>query len=321
MLVENNNEILALAPLVYSKYSLFGLGNFEKISFAGTPETDYTDFIIKGKKKKYLELLFDYLNKHYEWDYINLKDIPETTASINLLRKSLKKRVPYYKERVCVLCPYLPLPNSMEGFMIRLSKNMRGNLRKKYRKLRDKYRIRLKRYDEIGSIKEAMKIFFNLHQKRLKVKEIFGDFMELKKSHRNFYVDIAENFAKKDWLGLYFLTSDDEPIATLFGFEYGEKMYSYLPAWNPEYYRYSVGNLMHMIVIEECIRRGFKEYDMMRGDVQNKNRFATINRKNIEISIIRKGLSLHLRTYDWLIEKKTFIDLSMKLGLSLTNES
>jgi hypothetical protein len=40
--------------------------------------------------------------------------------------------------------------------------------------------------------------------------------------------------------------------------------------------------------------------------IENKNRFAIINRKNVEISIIRKGLFLHLRTYDWLMKKRLF---------------
>ncbi|MCW3975777.1 MAG: GNAT family N-acetyltransferase [Candidatus Bathyarchaeota archaeon] len=318
LIIEDKNKILALAPFMYSKHSLYGLGNLKKISFVGTPETDYNDFIMKERKEKYFELFFDHLNEHYKWDYFQLKDIPETTTSIDLLRNSLKKRFPYYSERVTTLCPYLPLSDSMEDFMKRLGKNMRRNLRRNSRKLSENYRIKLKRYDEIGSVKETMEIFFNLVQKRWEAKAILGDFRELKTTYRDFYLDIARNFAKKGWLGLYFLTANDEPIAGILSFEYRQKIYTYLPGLDPEYSPYSIGNLMHMYLIERCIQKGLKEYDLMRGDVQHKNKFGTINRKNFDLCFTQKGLNLHFRIYDWLMREEFFVKLSTKAGLHLT---
>ena len=146
LLIEDKNEIFAIAPFVYSKHSLLGFGNLKKISFVGSPESDYNSFILKEKKLKSLELFFGYLNSHFDWDYLDLQDIPETAASADLLRRiKLKKQFKNLKDRVCKSCPYLPLPDSMDVLMKGLGRSMRRNLRRYLRKLKEKYRVELKK--------------------------------------------------------------------------------------------------------------------------------------------------------------------------------
>jgi CelD/BcsL family acetyltransferase involved in cellulose biosynthesis len=300
LLVEDEKEILAIAPFVYSEHSFLGVGNLKKISFVGSPESDYNSFILKEKKVKSVELIFDYLNKHIDWDYLELEDIPENSATMDLLRSThLKKQYKHWEERQSTLCPFLTLPNSMDVLMEGLSKNMRQNLRRYSRKLEREYRVELKNYDEIGSLEEAMETFFQLHQKRWESRGDLGAFN--KPLFRNFHIDIAKCFAEKGWLRLYFLTVNDKPISTHYSFEYNQKVYYYLGGWDPEYSRYMVGSLFMMYDIEKCIQRGLKEYDMMRGIEPYKTRWTTKARKNITVSFVRKGLFPQI--YSWLIKR------------------
>jgi len=177
LVIEDEKEILAIAPLVYSKHNFLRFGNLKKISFVGSPESDYNNFILKEKRVQFLELFFDYLNDHIDWDYSELKDIPESTMSVDLLHGiSLKKQCTYWLERESILCPFVPLPDSMETFMRGRSRHMRKNLRNFSRKLEKEHHVELKKYDEMGSIKEAMEIFFQLHQKRWESKGGLGAF-------------------------------------------------------------------------------------------------------------------------------------------------
>lgn len=299
--VESEKEILAIAPFVLSKCNFFGLHGFKKLSFVGSPDSDYNSLILKERNVKLLELIFNYLNDHIDWDYLELKDIPENSGTIDLLRSMcLKRRHKYWDERQSTLCPFLILPNSMDVFMKRLSKSMRENLRRYSRKLEREYRVELKNYDEIGSIEEAMETFFQLHQKRWESKGDLGAFH--KPQMRNFHIDIAKCFAKKGWLRLYFLTANDEPVSTHYSFEYNQKIYFYLGGWDPEYSKYMVGSLFMMYDIEKCIQKGLKEYDLMRGIEPYKMKWTKEVRKNINLSFARKGLSS--RIYSWLDKKK-----------------
>jgi len=60
------------------------------------------------------------------------------------------------------------------------------------------------------------------------------------------------------------LMVDDETIAAVYFFDYNRKKYRYLTGFDSNFGRYGVGNLLKMYVIEECIRKGFREYDLTR---------------------------------------------------------
>jgi len=312
--IEDENEILAIAPFVYSKHTLFKFGKLKRISFMGSPESDYNVFIIKKKKLEFLELIFDYLTENVDWNQLELKDIPASSSSFDILHKiPLKKHYTHWEERQNTPCPYLPLPTSMDLFMKSLSHNMRHNLRRYSRRLEKNHRVELKNFDEIGSVKETMDIFFKLHQKRWNMKGELGVFNE--SLLRNFHTDVAKCFAEKGWLRLHFLTVDDEPVAAKYAFKYNQKVYFYLSGWDPNYSQYMVGNLAHKYEIAECIREGLIEYDLMRGNEAYKRKWATKTRKNVEISFAREGLSP--RIHSWLINSNLATFAFFRLGIKL----
>jgi CelD/BcsL family acetyltransferase involved in cellulose biosynthesis len=264
-----------------------------------------------------LKLLYDHLNRYVDWDYLKLTDIPENSATMDLLRmmplKELHKNLEIEQDDVC---PYVSLPNSMEAFLKELGHSTRKNLRKYLRKLEKEYRVELKKYDEIGSVKEAMEAFFRLHQMKWKSKGELGAFNKPK--IRDFHIDVAKRFAEKGWLNLSFLTANDEPIAARYGFEYNQKIYNYLSGWNPEYSQYRVGNLATMYDIQRSIQKGLKEYDLMRGSEAYKGLWTTKARKNLEIRFVKKGLSP--RIYNLLAKSSKINFLFSKFGISMLQD-
>lgn len=319
LLVEDKDEILAIAPLMLSKYKLPIFGTIKKVEFLGVRHSDYNNFIVVKKAAECLRLIIDYLmDTIADWDWIELKEIPETAENANYLEalfsyspSNLKS-----KKRVCNICPYINLPNSFDLLMKGLSKNMRQNLNKYLRKLSEKHRVELKRYDEAGfSVKEAMELFIKLNEKRWASEGRPGSFKSKEPSFRHFHMDIAELFADKGWLGLYFLTADDEPVSTQYTFEYEHKMFYYLAGFDPQYSEYSVGNLIMRFLLEKCITRGFKEYDMMRGDEPYKLLWTRTVRRNFEIKFVRERW--HSRFFDWIISNETVNSLAEKLKFSL----
>jgi CelD/BcsL family acetyltransferase involved in cellulose biosynthesis len=321
--VKDGDEVCAIAPLMQSSYKLPGFGNIKKIEFIGVRHSDYNNLIILKRETECFRLLIDYLEDTIsDWDWIELKEIPESTENSSLLT-TLFSGIPSnltLKKRVCNMCPYVSLPNSFEILIEGLNKKIRKNLNYSSRRIKEKYHVELKRYDEAGfSIKEAMETFIKLHEARWALKSLPGSFKSQGTSFLSFHMEVAKVFADNNWLGLYFLMANEEPISVQYTFEYGKKMYHYLSGFDPSFSSYSVGNLITMFLLERSIKNGFSEYDMMRDDEPYKLMWTDTCRRSFEIRLVKKDLLN--RYYNWVTWDNTISNIAEKLKLSLNKRS
>ncbi len=318
--VEDESEVLAIAPLMLSEYRLLGLGSVKKIEFLGTHHSDYGNFIISKKEKECLRQIIGYLKDNVaNWDWIELKEVPELSKGQTFLETILPDFSPdlKMKKRICEICPYVPLPNSFNDLMEGLDRKTRKNLKYYLRRIKKEHDVELKRYDEAGfSVKEGMEIFLKLHRKRWLLEGHLGAFEGKENSFRDFHMDVSERFAEKGWLGLYFLTASGEPVAAQYTFEYRGKVYYYLGGFEPRYSDYSVGNIIIGLLLQRSIENGYIEYDLMRGFESYKTRWASKCRRNFEVRFVRKGLLNGL--YDWVTWNETLNRLEGELKRSLT---
>ena len=295
---KNNDEIVAIAPLKQSNYRFLNLFGYNIIEPIGCGLTDYNDFLLKERKVEYLKLFIKYLYGHHEWDFIYLSDIPETSIILDYLPK-IFEFVQTLELEKGVICPYISIPNFSDVFIKNLSKSFRYNLSRQMRRLKKNYnKVDVKRYDEFSTVKESMKVFFELHQQRWISKGMPGIFSY--DEARNFHLDVAKIFADKDWLGLYFLIVDEKPIASLYGFEYNQKMYLYLGGFDVDFSQYSPSNLLLLELIKKCIQNGITEIDFMRGSEQHKFKWGSNYRMNYNIKFVNEKLVSKL--YYWIIK-------------------
>jgi CelD/BcsL family acetyltransferase involved in cellulose biosynthesis len=162
------------------------------------------------------------------------------------------------------------------------------------RALKD-YRVDFVRYDKIGTVKEAMNVFFRLHQKREVAKGDYGVFSN--QLYKNFHMEVANAFAENGWLALFFLTFNDKPVSSVYAYEYNGKLYAYLSGFDTEYSHYRPGYLVIKNLIQYAIRKNLREFDFLRGEEQYKMRWRTTIRKNYEYRFVRRGLKSKL--YNW----------------------
>jgi len=305
LLAEEQNKIIAIAPLMHSVYRVFGF-KLRKIEFIGASKhSDYSNFILTEKKTECLKLFINYLNDYpLKWNCLEFRGIPKTAESLNSLRM-IGKDLYTFEERPCNICPYIPLPNSFEVFYKELDRKMRKELRRCLRRLAEKCEVEFTRYDDIELLQDGMEALFELHQKRWRTKGLLGSFAD--PTFRNFLLDIAKCFTNNGWLNLSILTANSKPIASLFSFEYNERFYCYNLGFDPAYSKYSVGSLLFLRLIEDCIRKGLKEFDFLRGAEAYKTRWNTLNRRNIELSKSKgllRNLYGHIKKSDSFIARK-----------------
>jgi CelD/BcsL family acetyltransferase involved in cellulose biosynthesis len=314
--VEDQGAILAVAPLMFSEYEAPAFGHIGKIELVAARDSDYNNFIILREDAAVVNSIVDYLKNNVQgWDWIELKEIPASADKLNLMNMfshDLSSNLTL-KMNVCNSCPYLVLPVSINLLMEKLSQKMRQNLMRRLREIRKDYRVELKRYDEAGySVNQAMTFFARLNKARLSAQGMPGLLNEKYDHFRNFQDDVAERFAEKGWLGLYFLMANDEPISAEYAFEYSGKVYAYLSGFDPSYSKYSVGNLIVMLLLERLIKDGFSEYDMLRGDEPYKFEWTNTYRQNFEIRLVQR--TLLSKYYDLITSNKFIVHLTSKMA-------
>ena len=290
--IENENKIIAIAPLRQSRYKFAHLLGYDVIEPLAYRHSDYTGLILSEKEAECLKLFLNRLVEHDDWDFIYLYDIPGTSIIPHLLPR-ISEPIPKFELEEGVICPYITIPDSMDILMRGLSAKFRKNLRRSIKNLQKDYgKVELKRYDEFSSVEEAMNLFFELHQKRWKSKGKLGVYSSQK--IRDFSLDVSKVFANNEWLALYFLTVNEEPIASQYCLEYKQKMHYGLGGFDPDYSKYSVGNLITAKVIEKCIERKIKEYDFLKGDEPYKFDWTRTYRRNLNVRIVNRKVTSNL---------------------------
>ena len=284
--VTDGGRILAAAPLMSSIYKMLAM-KLRKIEFIATPASDYHTFLLTEKNPKHARMMIEYaFHEIPGWDYIELGEVPENSETAKILA-TLDRRLGF-KCRIQNACPYLPLPKRFEDFSENLSKHFRHNLGRYERKLRKEHLVNFKICSKAAEISDYMGIFFDLHRKRWQSKKKPGALAARKT--RDFHLGVAESFAEKGWLTLSSLALEDVPVASIYGFDYQQKLYFYLSGFDPAYSKYNVGDLQQLFLIKHCIGNGLKEFDFMRGDEPYKERWNTTVRRNLEFWVGAKGI-------------------------------
>jgi CelD/BcsL family acetyltransferase involved in cellulose biosynthesis len=311
--VNDDGKILAAAPLMNTQYKLWGL-TLRKIEFLATPASDYHSLLLTEKGSEYAKLMLEYaLRRAKGWDCLELREIPNNSATAKALREATGKGL-NLAENARSLCRYVPLSRNFESYFSHLRPQFRRNFRRAQKKLRRDFKVSYQIHCESESVNHNLKIFIDLHQKRWRAQKQSGVFAD--RTFRNFHIDVAKSFAKKGWLALFFLLLDDEPVAATYCFRYASKLYGYLSGHDPQYSEYGVGNLLLLHMIKNSIEEGLFEVDFMRGDEPYKKRWNARVRKNIQARIMSRGIMPSL--YDWITRNDVFNSITYELGRKLS---
>jgi CelD/BcsL family acetyltransferase involved in cellulose biosynthesis len=192
----------------------------------------------------------------------------------------------FFREKLSTLAPYLPLPENWEDYYYSLTTKRRWLYRRKLRALQENGSVKYLRCDG-RNLEYRLNKFFELHQTRWQSVGIRGMFSDPKVTQ--FYIDIASLFIKRGWLHFSYLAVDGEMVSGEYCFVYGNKLYISTAARDISYQKYSVGTLHFMYVVQDAIRAGLGELDLLKGDEHYKFHWTRLFRKYSQVVVIKKG--------------------------------
>jgi len=256
--------------------------------------SDFLDFIIHpGSEDIVVKLIYEYLKKHGDkWDLTEVGPVDESSSSIGWLKESVngQHRVVTLKAHVC---PYLKLTEDYEKLLQSLSLNMRQSLKRRTKSFESKEGMSFSIVNTREKVEENIDRLFSLHNDRFKSKGGDGDIESSFSGAdiKRFHYDVASCFLEKQWLKLYFLNYENEPIASLYAFKYKDKLYYYQSGFSSAWEKFSLGTVLFGYAMRDSIDERLKEFHFLRGEEKYKRRWTKDYRETRNLLLFNSSFS------------------------------
>lgn len=267
---------IGLAPLFLSAGIL---------RLVGTGGSDYLDLLaLPGQESAVAEAVAQWLQtNHRRWLWADLQQVPPGGVA---------EALPGAEVWRGETCPYLPLPETYDGFLKTLSKKHRQNIGYYERSMAKTHALEL-RLASAATLTQDMDAFFSLHQLRWRGRWMPGAFAS--QAARAFHTDAATRLLDSGNLRLHTLWLDQKAVAAIYCFHKGQTTFYYLGGFDPTLAKLSPGTVLTAKAIQHAIERdGATTFDFLRGDEGYKYRWGAQDRYNQRVSLKTGGLGLPL---------------------------
>lgn len=284
LVAETAGKLVGIAPLMQTERN----GDVW-LKFIGTPDADYTDFILPPDRVDLIANFFDYINDHrQDWVSIRLTQVPSSSPTVAALKSLLPVSNPRYLIETTDNCPAFVYDSSEDlnrsQFTIKKARSVRKNINR-FEKEGD---LELKLFRGRYALAEHVPALINYHIRRWHATDTPSRF--LLPDHRRFCADLANQPGLTERVVVFALMFKKLPIAYLLCFDYGGKIGLYTLTHSAFYNKRSPGQILHYYLIEHAVREGYDCIDFMRGGEQYKQRYTNKSESNVRIEIFSRAL-------------------------------
>jgi CelD/BcsL family acetyltransferase involved in cellulose biosynthesis len=167
---------------------------------------------------------------------------------------------------------------SWEEYLAGQSSNFRQQVRRRERRLYDRYDVTVRLADE-RTFGDDMETLFALHAARWRD----GGSAAFAGSRKAFHREFASLALARGWLRLWILELDGRPAAAWYGFRFGGSEWYYQSGRDPALDTESVGFVLMSHTIRAAMQDGMSEYRFLLGDERYKGRFASDDRGEVTV--------------------------------------
>jgi CelD/BcsL family acetyltransferase involved in cellulose biosynthesis len=230
---------------------------------------DYLDVVaVPGREKAFFNELFNHLRQE-GIRQINLEALRADSTLYGYLASSARDKDYSVACESMDATMVLDLPTSWEAYLQHLSAKQRHEVRRKFRRLEEAGRVRMRSVENVAEVGSEMDTFLALFKKNRTDKARF-----MTEQMASFFRALAIELASARILKLFFLTLDDKIVAAVMCFDHGETFHLYNNGYDLKYHSLSVGLLSKLLTVKESIQLGKKKYDFLKGTEAYKHRLG-----------------------------------------------
>ena len=199
-------------------------------------------------------------------------------------------RPPATPVRIEYELPWLELPASFEKLLAGCSSNFRSEIRRRRRAWERHFGgLQLECITSPPRVAEMLPELFRLHNQRQKQKGQDGIFEAamVREFHRRLALDPTSGRQFR----LYLLYGGARAQAALYGYQTGDRFAFFQSGFDAGCAAWSPGTVLMSCVLEDCIQRGDRWFDFLRGDEPYKHRWTRQARHTERIRLARTPLA------------------------------
>jgi CelD/BcsL family acetyltransferase involved in cellulose biosynthesis len=207
---------------------------------------------------------------------LHLHNLVEGSPSLSLLPGICGERGVSFFVEEADRSPFIPLPGSFDDYLRQLGSKERHELRRKLRRAAEADpRLSFRVTGTARELSRDFPSFVALHRKSHPEKRRFMD-----DRMADFFRDVAEEFLSAGRLRLAFLRGAGGDVASAFQIEHDGALLLYNSGFDPDAGdgRMSPGVVLLARCVEDAIRSGFREYDLLRGRERYKYDMGGLDR-------------------------------------------
>jgi len=236
-----------------------------RVTFLGSGRVcpDHLDIIARpGEREAVCAAFVGHLSAHqHQWDVLDLQGLAQDSPLKRCLAAAKGRRL----ARKPQVCPFAVLPSDWGTFQTNnLGAKKRRFLRYSRRRLEGDHpgQVTFQRVSEPGELGTVMDALGTLNRKRHHARGRVSCFDE--DGFVAFHRDMAALALERGWLRLYQLKVADQIVAVQHCFHYHGVFYDYQKGFDPDWGKYSPGQVLQAHAVREAIAEGASEFDMLR---------------------------------------------------------
>jgi CelD/BcsL family acetyltransferase involved in cellulose biosynthesis len=275
--VRSCGELVGLAPFALRRRQLVGWMSAPTLEFLGNGSvgSDYLDVIVRRTWEQEAErALTERLSRGAV--LLRLSRMRQGAIGCGIAAR-LQGRGWTLNVSQTDVCPFIPLSgHTWESYLASLGAEHRYNVRRKLKKLSQRFEVSFDEATDEPSRREAMSVLLSLHEERWKQRG--GSEAFHTRGLLSFHEEWSALALARGWLRLFVLRLDGRPAAALYALRYGPAFSFYQSGFDPAFGRESLGLVCMALSIKRAIEEGASEYDLLHGDEAYKFHWAKHSR-------------------------------------------
>jgi CelD/BcsL family acetyltransferase involved in cellulose biosynthesis len=283
-------RLVAVLPLILRRSRMHGLPVRELTSASNLHSCRF-DLIAEDPAQAATAFIAA-LRAQSDWDVLRLVDVPDGGAGQELnVAAAQAGMLQGHWRSIC--SPFISLPATAGARFDCGSTKFRANLRRRRRRLHEQGRVTLERIDGGPALQRQLEDGLRLEARGWKGSA--GTAIMQDPATLGFYLTLAHHAAARGMLRLWVMRLDGRAIAFHFALEHGGRYLLLKPAYDESLGACSPGQLLMQDVLEDCVRRGLREFDFLGPDMPWKRDWTTTTRPHAWLYVYRgwRGRMLH----------------------------
>jgi CelD/BcsL family acetyltransferase involved in cellulose biosynthesis len=181
-------------------------------------------------------------------------------------------------------CWRIHLPATWDEYLATLSKSHRKQLRRLQRRWFDTGRAALRLVHNEDDLGRGLAILADLHQRRRQALGQAGRFAD--DSFAAFHREAAGQLLQQGSLCLAWVDLDGRPVAVEYQVMGSDVVYAYQSGVDPAALDVEPGRLVMMATLRRAIEKGYRAFDLLRGDEPYKPHWRAQPRPSVQLTIL-----------------------------------